>query len=52
MGDCCGVAAGKKDDKVGGGGGASDWIEVAGGVFVRATWMTEMGEMAADYGSV
>lgn len=43
--------AGRNIDKVEGGGGVADWTEVDGRVFVRSAWMTEIGEMAADYGA-
>lgn len=43
--------AGRRIDKVEGGGDAADWTELEGRVYVRAAWMTEIGEMTADYTS-
>ena len=42
--------AGTKIDNVEGGGGAADWIELDGRVFLRATWMVEIGNIDSNYG--
>ena len=42
--------AGTKIYKVESGGGAADWTELDGRVFLRATWMVEIGDKASNYG--
>ena len=37
-------------DDVEGGGGVMDWAEASGRVFLRTTWMVEIGKMDEDYG--
>lgn len=37
-------------DAVEGGGGVMDWAEASGRVFLRTTWMVEIGKMDEDYG--
>lgn len=42
--------AGARIDNVEGGGGVMDWTEAGGRVFLRTTWMVEIGKMDEDYG--
>ncbi|MGB7208145.1 MAG: hypothetical protein WBD27_05745 [Pyrinomonadaceae bacterium] len=42
--------AGARIDNVEGGGGVMDWTESGGRVFLRTTWMVEIGKIDEDYG--
>ena len=41
--------AGTRIDEVEGGGGVGDWTEVDGRVFLRTTWMEEIGHIDSNY---